>query len=59
MSAAFNEAYIQEKKESRSLASDSVLRHCFFRKLKKKVMLGIAVTTGLLMFFGTLLLILP
>ncbi len=59
MSAAFNEAYSQEKKECRSMTSDSVLRHSFLRKLKKKVVFGIAVTTGLLMFFGTLLLILP
>lgn len=59
MSAAFNEAYSQEKKESRSVASNPVLRHFFLRKLQRKVALGIAVATGLLMLFGTLLLLLP
>ena len=38
MSAAFNEAYSQEKKECRSMTSDSVLRHSFLCKLKKFAM---------------------
>ena len=56
---AFTEAYFQERKETRKVASNSVLRHFRMRKLKRKVVYGILISAILLTVFGTLLLVLP
>ncbi len=56
---AFTEAYFQERKESRTIASTAVMQHSFKRALQRKLILGILISTVLLMIFGTLLLVLP
>ena len=58
-STAFTEAYFQERKQCRAIASDSVLHHSFKRALKKKIVYGIMVSSALLFIFGGLLLLLP
>lgn len=56
---AFTEAYIHEKREDRSRASRSVLRHFRVKKLQRKIVAGILGSTFLLVVFGALLLVLP
>ncbi len=58
-STAFTEAYFQERKECRAIASEAVMHHSFKRALKKKLLYGIMISSALLFIFGGLLLILP
>lgn len=55
----FTEAYFQERKECRNIASSSVMQHSLKRALQKKIVNGILVSTLLLVIFGALLLVLP
>ena len=56
---AFTEAYIQAKREDRSRASRTVLRHFRIQKLRRKILFGICGSSFLLMVFGALLFVLP
>ncbi|MBE6529563.1 MAG: FtsQ-type POTRA domain-containing protein [Ruminococcaceae bacterium] len=55
----FTEAYFQERKECRNIASNTVMQHSLKSALKKKIVKGILVSSILLVLFGTLLLVLP